>query len=82
VETALREEIVLYSDTGIQVGRPTRSPASVVDRSRTRRHDFFLGRKIRLPANLSTAAISKSERGRSQVNRVAENTIAVEIVAQ
>jgi hypothetical protein len=83
-ETSLREEIVLYSDQGMQVWTPDRvAPKPTIDRSRARRHDFFLGRLIRLPANLSIGRyILKVSVVDQQVNRVAENSVPLEIVAQ
>ena len=83
-ETSLREEIVLYSDQGQQVWTADRvTPRPTIDRSRTRRHDFFLGRLIRLPANLSIGRyILKVSVVDQQVNRVAENSAPLEIVAQ
>lgn len=83
-ETSLREEIVLYSDQGLQVWTPDKViPRPTIDRSRARRHDFFLGRLIKLPANLSIGRyILKVSVVDQQVNRVAENSVPLEIVAQ
>ncbi|HEV2688312.1 MAG TPA: hypothetical protein VGV35_07150, partial [Bryobacteraceae bacterium] len=83
-ETSLREEIVLYSDQGMQVWTPDRvAPRPTMDRSRARRRDFFLGRLIRLPANLSIGRyILKVSVVDQQVNRVAENSVPLEVVAQ
>jgi len=80
----LREEIVLYSDQGMQVWSPdSKAPPPTIDRSRTRRHDFFMARVIKLPPSLPIGRyILKVSIVDQQVNRVAENSTTLDIVAR
>ncbi len=81
--TMLAEEVVLYDEqNGLEVWREKQT-RSIVDYSRNRRHDFFLVKMIKLPANLTIGRyLLKVSVVDQQVQRVAENTVAVEIVAQ
>ncbi|MGA2583641.1 MAG: hypothetical protein ABSG31_10225 [Tepidisphaeraceae bacterium] len=82
-QTRLREELVLYTDTGLAVW-PEKSNAEVfVDQSRNRRHDFFVARKIVLPSELTIGRyLLKVTLTDEQSNRVVEATTPVEIVAE
>jgi hypothetical protein len=92
-ETKLRMDVVLYEDQGLEVWSPDRRSSgnakasdairTVTDQSRTRRHDFFLIRPIRLPKTLGVGRyILKVTVVDLEANRVAENTLPLEIVAQ
>ena len=80
----LRQEIVLYSDQGMQVWSPdAKTPPPTIDRSRTRRHDFFMARVIKLPPSLPIGRyILKVSIVDQQVSRVAENSTTLDIVAR
>ncbi len=81
--TMLAEEVVLYDEqNGLEVWREKQA-RSIVDHSRNRRHDFFIVKMIKLPANLTIGRyLLKVSVVDQQVQRVAENTVAVEMVAQ
>jgi hypothetical protein len=82
-ETRLKEELVLYTDTGLAVW-PEKSNAELfVDNARNRRHDFFIPRKIKLPATLTIGRyLLKITLTDERSNRVAEATTPIEIVAE
>jgi len=82
-ETRLKQEIVLYTDTGMAVW-PEKSNAQLfVDLARNRRHDFFIPRKIKLPAALTIGRyLLKVTISDVQSNRMAEATAPIEIVAE
>ena len=82
-ETKLKQEVVLYTEqNGLEVWRDKQT-RPVVDLSRNRRHDFFMAQMIRLPASLTIGRyLLKVSVEDLQVNRIAENTVAIEIVAQ
>jgi len=82
-ETRLKQEIVLYTDAGLAVW-PEKSNAQLfVDLARNRRHDFFIPRKIKLPAALTIGRyLLKVTITDVQSNRLAEATAPVEIVAE
>jgi hypothetical protein len=80
-ETRLTEEAVLYTETGLPVWQD--KPRTVVDVSRNRRHDFFLVRMIKLPANLTIGRyLLKVSITDEQARRVAEATLSIAVVAQ
>ncbi|HSU66236.1 MAG TPA: hypothetical protein VLJ39_05175 [Tepidisphaeraceae bacterium] len=81
-ETRLAQDIVLYTEaSGLPVWTEKRS--SYVDQSRRRRRDFFMGKIITLPANLSIGRyLLKVTVEDQQARHIAENTVPVEIVAQ
>jgi hypothetical protein len=80
-ETRLSQEAVLYTESGMEVWND--KSAAVVDRARNRRHDFFIVKKIKLPAKLTLGryllhVVVEDE----QSHRMAEQTMSLEIVAQ
>ena len=80
-ETKLSQEAVLYTESGLEVW--TDKTSAVVDRSRSRRHDFFVVKKIKLPATLTLGryllhVIVEDQ----QSHRMAEQTIPLEIVGR
>ncbi|HWE04832.1 MAG TPA: hypothetical protein VG326_20670 [Tepidisphaeraceae bacterium] len=83
-QTKLTQEVVLYTDQGgLEVWKDKTAARPIVDYSRNRRHDFFIVKMIRLPANLTIGQyLLKVSVVDQQANRVAENTTPVQIVAQ
>jgi hypothetical protein len=82
-ETRLSQEVALYFDTeaGMEVWRDKRK--SIVDQSRNRRHDFFVVKMFKLPANLTIGRyLLKVSIVDEQVRRIAEATLPVLIVAE
>jgi hypothetical protein len=82
-ETRLTEETTLYTQAGLPVWPAQRDTQPVVDLSRNRRHDFFIARKIRLPADLAVGQyLLKVSIVDTQSNRVAEGSTSLQIVAE
>ena len=81
-ETRLTEDIVLYNEaSGALMWSDKRSV--YIDQSRTRRHDFFMVKRIAIPARLNIDRyLLKVTVEDQQAKHIAENTIPVEIVAQ
>jgi hypothetical protein len=80
-ETRLKQEAVLYAEAGLAVWRD--KVDTVVDKSRNRRHDFFIADIVKLPETLPMGRyLLKVTVTDLHVNRVAEATVPVEIVAQ
>ncbi|MGH7176878.1 MAG: hypothetical protein ACREJC_05820 [Tepidisphaeraceae bacterium] len=80
-ETKLTQETVLYSENG----QPVWSDRSetLVDQSRSRRHDFFVNKVLRLPSTLGIGRfLLKVSIVDQYASRVAERTVPVVIVAQ
>ncbi len=81
-ETRLKEEIVLYTESGVAVWPEKSNAVTSVDLARNRRHDFFIPRKITLPSTLSMGRyLLKITLTDEQSNRMAEATTPIEIVA-
>jgi hypothetical protein len=79
--TELTQDAVLYSETGLQVWSDKR--AQITDSSRVRRHDFFVRKLLKLPANLNIGRyVLKVSIVDTQANRVAEASLPIQIVAQ
>ena len=80
-ETKLSQEAVLYTESGMQVWMD--KAGAVVDHARNRRRDFFIVKKIKLPAALTIGRyLLKVTVEDQQAKRVAEQTLPIEIVAQ
>jgi len=80
--TRLRQEMVLYTDTGLAVWPDKTNAASFVDQARNRRHDFFISRMIRLPSSLAAGKyLLKITLTDEESNRVVEATSPLEIIA-
>lgn len=80
-ETRLSQEVVLYTETGLPVWQDRTD--KIVDFARRRRHDFFLVKKARFPANITIGRyLLKVTVVDQQANRVAESTLPVQFVAQ
>jgi hypothetical protein len=80
-ETKLRQEVTLYTETGLPVWHD--KSRDVVDECRDRRHDFFLYDMVKLPGNLSVGRyILKITIEDQTVKRVREATVPIEMVAQ
>ena len=81
-ETKLTMETVLYTEDGEPVWPDNPQAEPVDDVCRERRHDFFIRRKITLPANLSIQRyLLKISVTDEEVNRIAEATTPVNMVA-
>jgi hypothetical protein len=81
-ETRLTQNIVLYTESS---GLPVWSAPKdrILDQARRRRHDFFLGKRVLLPSNLTIGRyLLKVTIEDQQAHHIAENTVPVEIVAQ
>jgi hypothetical protein len=80
-ETRLSQEATLYTESGMPVW--VDKSGQIVDSSRNRRHDFFLVKRIKLPATLTIGRyLLKVTVEDQQAKRLAEQTVPVEIVAQ
>lgn len=80
-ETNLSLELSLFSEAGQQV--LTEAPVAIADTSRTRRHDFFVRKLIRIPSNLPIGRyVLKVTIVDTQSNRVAEGSLQMQLVAQ
>lgn len=81
-ETKLTEDVVLYTESsGLPVWSAPKD--TVVDQARRRRHDFFLGKRIVLPSNLTIGRyLLKVTVEDQQARHIAENTVPIEILAQ
>jgi hypothetical protein len=80
--TRLRQEMVLYTDTGLAVWPEKPNPETFVDQSRNRRHDFFISRRITLPSSLAIGSyVLKVTLTDLECNCVAEASTPLEIVA-
>jgi hypothetical protein len=80
-ETKLSQEATLYTESGMPVW--VDKAGKVVDRSRNRRHDFYIVKRIHLPANLTLGRyLLKVTVEDQEAKRVAEQTMPLEIVAQ
>ncbi len=80
--TRLRQEMVLYTDTGLAVWPEKSNAATFLDQSRHRRHDFFISRLIRLPSSLAAGKyVLKIILTDEESNRVVEASAPMEIVS-
>jgi hypothetical protein len=80
-QTRLTQEATLYTESGMPVW--VDKSGKVVDMSRTRRHDFFVVKRIDFPATLTIGRyLLKVTVEDQEAKRVAEQTIPVEIVAR
>jgi hypothetical protein len=77
----LTKNVVIYSETGMQVWEDKAD--QVHDVARSRRRDFFLRKRIALPATLPIGRyLLKVSIVDEQANRVAESSLPIVIVAQ
>jgi hypothetical protein len=80
-ETRLRQEVTLYTETGLPVWHE--KSREVSDECRNRRHDFFVYDLVKLPSNLTIGRyILKITVEDRTSNRVREATLPMEIVAE
>ena len=80
-DTRLSQEAVLYTESGMPVW--VDKAGVVVDHARNHRRDFFIVKKITLPAALTIGRyLLKVTVEDQQAKRVAEQTMQIEIVAQ
>ena len=82
-ETRLKQDVSIYTDTGNLVWPTGTSNAQeFVDLSRNRRHDFFIPRRLMIPADLAAGKyLIKITLTDEESSRVAEATTAIEIGA-
>lgn len=79
--TKLGKEAVLYTENGMPVWSD--KSETITDTARRRRHDFFIVKKLRLPANLAVGRyLMKVSVQDQQVNRVAEATLPIIVAAE
>jgi hypothetical protein len=80
--TRLKQDMVLYTDTGLAVWPEKPDAATVVDESRNRRHDFFIPRLIQLPSSLAAGKyVLKITLTDEESNRIVEASTPLEIVS-
>ena len=80
--TRLRQEMVLYTDTGLAVWPDKSNAATFLDQSRHLRHDFFISRLIRLPSSLAVGKyVLKIILTDEESNRVVQASAPLEIIA-
>jgi hypothetical protein len=80
--TRFRQELVLYTDTGLAVWPEKSNGASFIDQSRNLRHDFFIPRLIRLPSSLAAGKyVLKITLTDEESNRVTEASAPLEIIS-
>ncbi len=80
-QTKLTQETVLYTENGMAVWSD--KTKEIEDLSRRRRHDFFVVKKMRIPANLAVGRyFLKVTIVDQQINRVAEATLPIVIAVQ
>jgi hypothetical protein len=80
-ETRLRQELVLYMESGVPVWNDRTE--TIVDTARNRRHDFFVNKRIVIPASLSIGRyLLKVSIIDEQANRVTEQTVPLVIMAK
>ena len=79
-ETRLKHESVLYNETGLNVWNDKAD--TVTDLSRNRRHDFYVVKRLHLPSLPVGRYLLKVTVTDQQVNRVAEATVPILVVAQ
>ncbi len=80
-ESKLSQEVVLYTETGLPVWQD--KTENITDFARRRRHDFFIVKKTRFPANITLGRyLLKVTVVDQNASRVAEATMPVQFVAQ
>jgi hypothetical protein len=81
-ETKLNQEMTLYTESGMAVWPQDSDKQLFVDTARTRRHDFFVPRRLKLPSELTIGRyLLKVTITEPDTNRMAEATTPLEIVA-
>jgi hypothetical protein len=80
-QTRLSKDAVLYTENGIAVWND--KTETVTDSARQRRHDFFIVKRMRIPANLAVGRyLLKVSLVDQQASRVAEATLPIIIAAE
>jgi len=80
-ETSLKQDMTLYTEGGIAVWSD--KTETIEDSARVRRQDFFINKRITIPANLTIGRyLLKVTVVDTQANRVAEATVPIAIVAK
>jgi hypothetical protein len=83
-ETKLTMEALLFTETGMLVWQDVDYKTKpVIDHSVNRRHDFYIAKMARIPANLTIGRyLLKVTVVDQQASRIAETTVPIQIVAQ
>jgi hypothetical protein len=80
--TRLRQETVLYTDTGLAVWPEKSNSETFLDESRNRRHDFYIPRLVKLPSSLAAGNyVLKIILTDEESNRVAEASAPLQLMA-
>jgi hypothetical protein len=80
-ETRLKQDMTLYTEGGIAVWSD--KSETIEDSARVRRQDFFVNKRVTIPANLTIGRyLLKVTVVDLQANRVAEATVPIAIVAK
>ncbi|MGD0541568.1 MAG: hypothetical protein ABSB33_08625 [Tepidisphaeraceae bacterium] len=78
--TRLKQDMVLYTDTGLAVWPEKGNAATFVDESRNRHHDFFISRRVQLPSSLAAGKyVLKITLTDEESNRIVEAGAPLEI---
>jgi hypothetical protein len=81
-ETRLKQEMTLYTEGGMAVWPEKSNEELFVDQAHSRRHDFFIARKVHLPEALTIGRyLLKVTITDPQSSRVAEATTPIDIIA-
>jgi hypothetical protein len=82
-ETRLKQEMTLYTDSGMAVWPEKSDEELFVDAAHSRRHDFFIARKVHLPEALTIGRyVLKVTITDPQSSRIAEATTPIDIIAE
>ncbi|MGA3066303.1 MAG: hypothetical protein ABSF29_05590 [Tepidisphaeraceae bacterium] len=82
-ETRLRQEMTLYTEGGMAVWPEKSNAEMFVDLAHSRRHDFFIARRVALPQALTIGRyLLKVTITDPQSSRIAEATTPIDIVAE
>jgi hypothetical protein len=82
-ETRLKQEMTLYTEGGMAVWPEQSNQQLFVDVAHSRRHDFFIARKVQLPQALTIGRyLLKVTITDPQSSRVADATTPIEIIAE
>jgi hypothetical protein len=80
--TRLKQDMVLYTDTGLAVWPEKPNAATILDESRDRRHDFFIPTRVRLPSSLASGKyVLKITLTDEESNRIVEASSPLDIVS-
>ena len=79
--TRLKQDMVLYTDSGLAVWPEKPNAATILDESRNRRHDFFIPTRVRLPSSLAAGKyVLKITLTDEESNRIVEASTPLDII--